>query len=98
MANCIFLMEGRMSDIEPKLIELLHKNLRLKLPISSINASTPIFGKSGLGLDSVDALEIAVLLDKHFTVRLDEKDPASRSALTTIGSLADYIKIKTGLA
>ena len=87
-----------MSDIEPNLIELLHKNLRLKMPISDIHADTPIFGKNGLGLDSVDALEIAVLLDKNFSIRLDDKDPAARAALTTIGSLVDYIKLKTGAA
>ncbi len=98
LASYIFLMEGQMSEIEPKLIELLHKNLRLKMPISAIHAHTPIFGKDGLGLDSVDALEIAVLLDKHFAVRLDEKDPAARAALTTIGSLVDYIRGKTGAA
>lgn len=98
LASCIFLMEGQMSEIEPELIELLHKNLRLKMPISSIHAHTHIFGRDGLGLDSVDALEIAVLLDKHFSVRLDEKDPAARAALTTIGSLVDYIRGKTGAA
>jgi acyl carrier protein len=87
-----------MSEIQLKLIDLLHKNLRLKMPISEIHADTSIFGKSGLGLDSVDALEIAVLLDKHFSVRLDEQDPTSRAALTTIGSLADYIHTKTRVA
>jgi acyl carrier protein len=85
-----------MPDIQTRLIELLHKNLRLKVPIAEITAETPIFGKPGLGLDSVDALEIAVLLDKHFSVRLDDQDPASRAALTTIGSLADFIRTKTG--
>jgi acyl carrier protein len=87
-----------MPDIQSELIELLHKNLRLKIPVSDIHADTPIFGKGGLGLDSVDALEIAVLLDKHFAVRLDDKDPAARAALTTIGTLVDYVKLKTGAA
>jgi acyl carrier protein len=84
-----------MTEIQTRLIELLHRNLRLKVPISEIKAETPIFGKAGLGLDSVDALEIAVLLDKHFSVRLDEQDPAARAALATVGSLVEFIRKKT---
>ena len=79
-----------MTETESKLIEVLSKGLRLRTTIT-IAPETPIFGKTGLGLDSVDVLEIAVLLDKHFGVQLEEESLEVRTALATISSLAAFI-------
>ncbi len=81
-----------MSPTEEKLIQILTKGLRLQiLPDKPVTPETPIFGKLGLGLDSVDVLEIAVLLDKNFGIVLEEQNPEVRQALTTIATLAAYI-------
>lgn len=51
-----------------------------------------LFGE-GLGLDSLDAVELVVLLQKHYWI--ETKDLAqSREAFTSIRSLADYVRAK----
>ncbi len=47
----------------------------------------------GLGLDSVDILEIALLLDKHFGVMLEEQNEEVHQALTNISTLAAFIDL-----
>jgi acyl carrier protein len=78
-----------MTPTEEKLISILTTGLKLR-PGLAITPDTAIFGKTGLGLDSVDVLEIAVLLDKHFGIMLEET-PEVREALATIGSLAAFL-------
>jgi acyl carrier protein len=79
-----------MTPTEEKLIAILSSGLKLRVT-SPITPETQIFGKDGLGLDSVDVLEIAVLLDKHFGVMLEEESAEVRGALASIGSLAAFI-------
>jgi len=79
-----------MTLTEQKLIDILTAGLKLRLT-APITPDTAIFGKAGLGLDSVDVLEIAVLLDKHFGVMLEEESAEVRSALATIHTLAAFI-------
>jgi acyl carrier protein len=79
-----------MTPTETKLIDVLTKGLKLQRT-SPVTPQTVIFGKAGLGLDSVDVLEIAVLLDKHFGVILSEQNAEVNDALASIGTLAAYI-------
>ena len=82
-----------MTPTETKLIDTLTQGLKLRIdPAIPITPTTTIFGKAGgLGLDSVDVLEVAVLIDKHFGVVLEDNNDDVRAAMTTIGSLAGYI-------
>ncbi len=81
-----------MTPTEMKLIDILTKGLKLRVDQTvNLCAETPIFGKAGLGLDSVDVLEVAVLIDKHFGVILEDNNQDVREAMNTIGSLAKYI-------
>ncbi len=52
-------------DLEKRVKELIVRQLRLKIEPESIDASTPLFG-GALGLDSIDALELVVGLEKEF--------------------------------
>jgi len=79
-----------MTTTETRLIEVLSKGLKIP-STKAITPSTAIFGKTGLGLDSVDILEIAVLLDKHFGVVLEEQNEEVHQALTNISTLAAYV-------
>ena len=86
-----------MTTTESKLIEVLTKGLKLQRT-TPITPETAIFGKAGgagLGLDSVDVLEIAVLLDKHFNVVISEQNTEVNDALTSIGNLATFIDRQT---
>lgn len=80
-----------MTPTELKLITILKDGLKLRMDVALIQPETVIFGKNGLGLDSVDVLEIAVLVDKHFGVQLQDQNDEVRTALTNIASLATYI-------
>ena len=56
-----------------------------------IKTDTPLFGAEGLGLDSIDALELIVLLDKEYSIRL--ADPKQgRDIFYSIQTMADYIQ------
>ena len=88
-----------MTATETKLIDVLTTGLKLNRS-APVTPETAIFGKGtpgqgdsagGLGLDSVDILEIAVLLDKHFGVMLEEQNEEVHQALTSIATLAAYI-------
>ena len=54
-----------------------------------IDASAPLLGE-GLGLDSIDALELIVLLEKHYGIRL--ANPSEGKAIfSSVSSIADYV-------
>lgn len=84
-----------MTPTESKLISVLTTGLKLQRK-EPITPETVIFGKSGLGLDSVDVLEIAVLLHKHFDVVIEEQNEELHAAFTNIGTLAAFIDARAG--
>lgn len=71
-----------------RVIELLISGLQLDRSYEELDPDTPLFG-TGLGLDSVDAVEIVVALESEFGVSLDEGN--SMFALRTINSLVDVV-------
>jgi len=79
-----------MQDLKLQLKELLVENLNLQdIKPEEIGDDQPIFGE-GLGLDSIDALEIIVMLQQHFGVRLTKADNGPQ-VLATVNSMAEYI-------
>lgn len=65
-----------------------HLNLKDTKP-EEIGDDQAIFGE-GLGLDSIDALELIVMLQQHFGIRLTKAGNGPQ-VLATINSMADYI-------
>ena len=70
--------------------EMMVENLMLKVPKEEIADDLPLFGPNGLGLDSIDALELVVSLEKTFGVTVPNSETA-RQALATVNSIADYV-------
>ena len=64
--------------------------LMLEMTPDEIGDDTPIFGADGLGLDSVDALQLVVALDKHYGLKLGDSD-AARAVLENVGRIAEEI-------
>ena len=62
-------MDTLIAELKQKVVEAL--NLE-ELSAEEINENTPLFGADGLGLDSIDALELIVLLDKEYGIRLSD--------------------------
>lgn len=75
-------------DIKTLLIEVL--NLEDITP-EDIASEAPLFGE-GLGLDSIDALELGVALRKTYGLRLDAQDSQAREHFRSIASLARLIR------
>ena len=68
--------------------QLLVANLMLQVTEAEIGDELPLFGPGGLGLDSVDALQIVVALDKQFSLKIADPETAKRllQNVTTIAA------------
>jgi acyl carrier protein len=56
-----------------------------------IGDELPLFGEEGLGLDSIDALELGVALRKKYQVRLEANDVGNREHFRTVATLAAFV-------
>ena len=70
--------------------KIIVENCMVKLDPESIGEETPLFGPDGIGLDSLDALQIAVAVEKMYGVSLSDSAVA-REALQSLGVLRDWI-------
>jgi acyl carrier protein len=78
-------------SLKPHLKKLLVRTLRLEdVTPEQIADDEPLIG-SGLALDSIDALELVVTLEKEFGIKIASSEQ-SRQALATVQSLADFIR------
>jgi acyl carrier protein len=82
-------------DLRSRIKEMLVKNLMLQITPGEIGDDLPLFGPNGLGLDSIDALELVVSMEKTFGVGVPNSEVAGR-ALRTVNTIHDYILEKRG--
>ena len=79
-------MEELIIELKEKIIQAL--NLEEMTP-EDIDTDAPLFGE-GLGLDSIDALELIVLLEKNYGIKL--ANPAEGEAIfKSVATIADYV-------
>lgn len=77
-------------DLKQQLKCLLVEGLKLEqIRPEEIADAEPIFVE-GLGLDSIDALELVVLIEEHYRVVIPDEE-AGKEAFASIDALADYI-------
>lgn len=81
-------MDALIAELKQKVIDVL--NLE-ELSAEEINENTPLFGADGLGLDSIDALELIVLLDKEYGIRLSDPKQG-KEIFYSIATMAKYIQ------
>ncbi|MGY8951938.1 MAG: phosphopantetheine-binding protein [Flavobacteriales bacterium] len=79
-------MEDLIEGLKAQIIEQL--NLEDMSPIN-IDADDQLFG-DGLGLDSIDALELIVLLEKHYGIKIEDPKEGQKIFLS-IRSIAEFI-------
>ncbi len=77
-------------SLEQQIKQRLVETLELGIGADKIDDLTPLFG-AGLGLDSVDALEVAAMLSLHFNVEITDRD-AAKEILANVGAIARYIR------
>lgn len=79
------------TDLKNQIKALMVENLMLQMSASEIGDEQPLFGPGSLGLDSVDALQLVVALDKNF--RLKIQDPGvAREILQNVNTIAAAIE------
>lgn len=70
--------------------DLMVENLMLQVTAAEIGDDQPLFGPGSLGLDSVDALQLVVALDKNFGLKIP--DPAAaKEILQTVKTIATAV-------
>jgi acyl carrier protein len=84
-------------DLRVQIKEMLVKNLMLQVTPEQIGDDLPLFGPEGLGLDSIDALELAVSMEKILGVAVPSSEVAGK-ALRTVNTIHDYILEKRAAA
>ena len=83
-----------MPDLKDRIRSLLIEKLRLEdVKPEDIKDDTPLFGE-GLGLDSIDALELVVALEKEFGIKIEDEDVGVK-VFQNIDTLAAFIQEKT---
>lgn len=80
-------------DLKVRIKAMMVENLMLQVSADEITDDMPLFGPGGLGLDSVDALQLVVGLDKNFGVKIP--DPAAaKEILQSVNTIADAVQKK----
>lgn len=80
-----------MSDLENEIKELIIEALMLDdVKPGDIDPEAPLFVE-GLGLDSIDALELAMAIDKRFGVRIRADDEQNRKIFASVRNLAAHV-------
>lgn len=80
-----------MEELKLELKKEIIKTLNLDdLKPEDINDEAPLFGENGLGLDSIDALELIVLMEKQYGIKL-ETPAKGKEVFKSIDVMAKFI-------
>lgn len=80
---------------EAELACLIVKTLNLEVPAIDIDPQAPLYGE-GLGLDSIDMLEIALVVSQEFGVKLHADDKNNVEIFSSLRGLNNYIQQNRG--
>jgi acyl carrier protein len=81
------------NQLKQHIKEIMVENLMLQLTAAEIADDKPLFGPEGLGLDSVDALQLVVALDKNFGLKIPDPN-AAKQILQSVNTIADAVQAK----
>ena len=79
------------TELNGRIKELMVENLMLPYPAEEIQDDAPLFSPEGMGLDSVDALQLVVALDKNFGLKISDTEVA-RKILHSVNSMAEAVQ------
>lgn len=80
-----------MNDLKQEIKKLIIASVELEdITPDDIKDEAPLFGE-GLGLDSIDALEIGVALKKKFNIKFSAEDQENRKHFASVSALAEYV-------
>ena len=85
-----------MTDLKQQIKELIISALEIEdVKPENIVDSAPLFGE-GLGLDSIDALELGIALKKKFGINFSAENADNRKHFASVDALAAYIETAEG--
>lgn len=82
-----------MISMQDQIKQLLVQRLKLEREASSIGDEEPLFGPEGLGLDSIDALELVLGIEQEFGVTIDDQQVGSQ-VLSTVNNIVEFVAAK----
>jgi acyl carrier protein len=80
------------ADLKERIKRLIVDRLKLEIDPATIDSAQPLFGE-GLGLDSIDALELVLGIEQEFGVKIEDQEVGSQ-ALSSVETLADFVLAK----
>lgn len=83
---------GTMDELETEIAGAIVESLGLQdVRVEQLRADTPLYGE-GMGLDSIDILEVALVVSKHYGFELRSDDPENEKIFRSIGTLASHVR------
>lgn len=83
---------SEMTSFEKELAQLIVSALNLEQNPAELDPSAPLYGDAGLGIDSIDALEISLTLSRQYGVQLRADDENNNHIFASLRNLAEYIQ------
>lgn len=81
-----------MADITAEIKQMIIDELELEdISVDDIDTDAPLFG-DGLGLDSIDALELGLALQKRFSIKIDANSEQNKKHFYSVASLRDFVE------
>lgn len=88
---------SHMNELKSSLKQQIIESLNLQgMKPEDIDDNAPLFGE-GLGLDSIDSLELMVLLERNYGIKIEDAREG-RKVLSSVQSMADYINANRKVA
>jgi acyl carrier protein len=81
------------TQLKQRIKQIMVENLMLQITAEEISDDKPLFGPEGLGLDSVDALQLVVALDKNFGLKIPDPN-AAKQILESVNTIVAAIQAK----
>jgi len=79
------------TPLEAELSDLMVEALNLEIQADAIEPESPLYG-DGLGLDSIDMLEISLAISKRYGVQLRADDADNEQIFSSLRSLARHVE------
>ena len=82
-------------DLKQRVKSLIVRQLKLEIDPATIRDEAPLFGDAseGLGLDSIDALELVLGMEKEFGIKVQDEEVGVK-AFASVDALCDFIRQK----
>ena len=82
---------GEVGSLENEVAQLIVETLNLEISASEIEPETPLFG-NGLGLDSIDTLELALAISKQYGFQMRSDDERNEQIFSSLRALSQHLE------